>query len=53
MEWGIVNGNDKYLYGEKLKAYLIRGAREIDGFEKWPNPMMGWGALCIRSSIPR
>ncbi|MEI3322980.1 MAG: S8 family peptidase [Eubacterium sp.] len=53
MEWGIVNGNDKYLYGEKLKAYLIRGARKIDGFEKWPNPMMGWGALCIRSSIPR
>ena len=53
MEWGIINGNDRYLYGEKLKAYLIRGARKIDGFKKWPNPMMGWGALCIRSSIPR
>ena len=22
MEWGIVNGNDPYLYGEKVKAYL-------------------------------
>ncbi|MFR4578604.1 MAG: S8 family serine peptidase [Clostridium fessum] len=25
MQWGIVNGNDPYLYGEKLKAYFIRG----------------------------
>ena len=24
MQWGIVNGNDAYLYGEKMKAYLIR-----------------------------
>ena len=24
---GIVNGNDPYLYGEKLKAYLIGGAK--------------------------
>ena len=22
MEWGIVRGNDPYLYGEKVKAYL-------------------------------
>lgn len=26
MEWGIEQGNDDYLYGEKLKAYLIRGS---------------------------
>ena len=25
MEWGIVRGNDTFLYGEKLKAYLIKG----------------------------
>ena len=30
MEWGIVAGNDPYLYGEKLKAYLIRGASPAD-----------------------
>ena len=23
MEWGIVRGNDRYLYGEKVKAYLL------------------------------
>ena len=25
MEWGIVRGNDLFLYGEKLKAHLIKG----------------------------
>ncbi len=31
MQWGIVEGNDTYLYGEKVKAYLRRGARETGG----------------------
>ncbi len=26
-----------YLYGEKVKAYLRRGARNLLGFEKFPN----------------
>lgn len=52
MEWGIVRGNDRYLYGEKLKAYLIRGARHLEGFDVWPNPQAGWGALCLGESLP-
>ena len=53
MQWGIVNGNDPYLYGEKLKAYLIRGAkRDIGGFPEWPNPQLGWGTLCVEDSLP-
>lgn len=52
MEWGIVNGNDPFLYGEKLKAYLIRGARKLPGYTEWPNPQVGFGALCVRDSIP-
>ena len=52
MEWGIVNGNDPYLYGEKVKAYLRRGARQLPGFDVWPNNQMGYGALCVRDSIP-
>ncbi len=52
MEWGIVKGNDAYLYGEKVKAYLIAGARQLRGFESWPNDMVGWGALCVADSIP-
>ncbi len=52
MEWGIIRGNDPYLYGERVKAYLIRGARQLAGYEEWPNAMVGWGALCVRDSIP-
>lgn len=52
MEWGIVQGNDPYLYGEKVKAYLQRGARELPGFSEYPNPQVGYGALCVRRSIP-
>ncbi len=52
MEWGIVNGNDPFLYGEKMKAYLIRGAQRLRGFEEWPNQQLGWGVLCARDSLP-
>ena len=52
MEWGIVRGNDPYLYGEKVKAYLRRGARQLPGYRKWPNAQLGYGALCMRDSLP-
>lgn len=52
MEWGIVNGNDPFLYGEKIKAYLIKGAKPLPGFKVYPNPQTGWGALCVRDSLP-
>ena len=52
MEWGIVRGNDPYLYGEKVKAYLRRGARPLPGFTEYPNPQVGYGALCLRNSLP-
>ena len=52
MEWGIVRNNDPYLYGEKVKAYLRRGARALPGFTEYPNPQVGYGALCVRDSIP-
>lgn len=52
MEWGIVKGNDPYLYGEKVKAYLIKGARPLSG-EPVPSKRQGWGALCLRDSIPQ
>ena len=52
MEWGIVKGNDPFLYGEKVKAYLRRGARRLPGYEEFPNETVGWGALCVKGSIP-
>lgn len=53
MQWGITDGNDAYLYGEKVKAYLLRGARQLPGVYETPNEITGWGALCVADSIPR
>ncbi|MDO4312710.1 MAG: S8 family peptidase [Eubacteriales bacterium] len=52
MEWGIVQGNDPFLYGEKVKAYFRRGARPLPGFAVYPNNQVGYGALCVRDSLP-
>lgn len=52
MEYGIVRGNDPFLYGEKVKAYLHAGARQLPGYDIWPNDQVGWGALCLESSLP-
>ncbi len=52
MQWGIVEGNDPYLYGEKVKAYLRRGAKPIRGENSYPNAKVGYGALCVRDSLP-
>lgn len=53
MEYGIVNDNDPYLYGEKIRVSLIRGARKLPFQERQPSPLVGWGALCVAESIPR
>lgn len=51
MQWGILEGNDLFLYGEKLRAYLIDGAKPLPGFFEYPNPQIGWGALCLYNSL--
>ena len=48
MEWGIVRGNDAFLYGEKLKAYLIKGAEPLAGAAV-PDTQTGWG----KNSLPQ
>ena len=52
MQWGITDGNDPFLYGEKVKAYLRRGAKELPGFTEYPSPLVGYGALCVENSLP-
>ncbi|MBE5905981.1 MAG: hypothetical protein E7277_04185 [Lachnospiraceae bacterium] len=52
MEWGIVKGQDVFLYADRLKAFLLRGAQPLPGNEQYPNPISGWGRLCIRKSRP-
>lgn len=51
MEWGIIRGEDPYLYGEKVKAYLRRGARRLSQ-GSYPNRETGFGMLCLRDSFP-
>ena len=51
MEWGIIKGNDPYLYGEKVKAYLRRGARPLPEYKQYPNYEVGWGRLCVADSL--
>lgn len=53
MEWGIARRNDPFLYGEKVKAYFQRGARPFVGITEYPNPLVGYGALCVENSIPQ
>ena len=50
MEWGIVRGNDVFLYNEKVKAYFLRGARRLTGQTR-PSDRSGWGALCVDDSL--
>ena len=51
MEWGIIQRNDPFLWGEKVKAYLRRGAQPLPGFNEYPNEAVGWGRLCLTSSL--
>ena len=44
MEWGIIRGNDPYLYGEKVKAYLRRGARHLRDMKG--GRIISWGMEC-------
>lgn len=53
MEWGIVRGNDPFLYGEKVKAYFRKGARPLRGETEYPNDRVGYGRLCVTDSLPQ
>ena len=44
MEWGIVQGNDLFLYGQRVKAFLCKGALRSP-FLSYPNPQWGYGRL--------
>ncbi len=52
MQYGIVEGRDPYLYGEKIRASLINGARRLSFQQSRPSPLVGWGALCVAESLP-
>jgi len=51
MEWGIVQENDPYLFGQRLKYYLIRGARRRRSDVIYQNPSWGYGEVCVFNSL--
>ena len=50
MQWGIVQGNDPFLYGERVKAYLKSGARRASSIT-YPNNRWGYGSLCLLDTL--
>lgn len=50
MEWGIVRGYDKELYGSKLKYYIQTGAVR-NRFTKYPNIEEGYGVISFEGTM--
>ena len=46
MEWGIVNRNDLFLYGQRLKAFLRIGAKRKESLI-YPNEEFGYGTKLL------
>ncbi|SHI08472.1 Subtilisin-like serine proteases [Clostridium collagenovorans DSM 3089] len=51
MEWGIVKGNDVYMYGDRVKYFLIKGAVRNRTDISYPDPSWGYGTLCLSNSM--
>lgn len=43
MQWGIVEKNDPWLYGSRLKSWFHRNARQLPAFSQYPNSYIGYG----------
>lgn len=50
MEWGIVLNNDPFLYGQKVKAYLQKGAARETNFDTF-SICLGYGRLCLKATM--
>ena len=50
MQWGIVLGYDPFLYGQRVKAFLKKGARR-NATVNYPNPIWGYGTLCLKRAM--
>jgi subtilisin family serine protease len=51
MEFGILEGNDPYLYGQRLKYFLLKGANRSRIDVKYPNNSWGYGTLCLAGAL--
>ncbi|SFC68621.1 S8 family peptidase [Clostridium uliginosum] len=51
MEWGIVKKNDFYLFGQRLKNYLVKGAKRDRPQVNYPDPYWGYGEVCAFNTL--
>ncbi|GAA0681447.1 Subtilase family protein [Clostridium cadaveris] len=51
LEWGIVKGNDVILYGERLKYYLVKGAKRERTDVVYPDTVWGYGEVCLNNAL--
>ena len=51
MEFGIIKGNDPYLYGQRLKFFLLKGARRNRADINYPDNIWGYGSLCVDEAL--
>lgn len=51
LQWGIVQNNDAYLFAEKLKYYLIKGASRTRTDVTYPSRRFGYGYLCAQQTM--
>ncbi|WP_165445365.1 S8 family serine peptidase [Bacilliculturomica massiliensis] len=50
MEWGVVRGNDPFLYGQRIKAFLCKNAGR-NSYLAYPNPLWGYGKLNLCAAL--
>ena len=50
LEWGIIKGNDPYIYSTSIISYLTRGTNKRPG-DIYPNPQWGYGMLNLQNSF--
>ncbi|WP_143317459.1 S8 family peptidase [Clostridium sp. HBUAS56017] len=46
LQWGIIDGNDPYIYTQTVKAYIAKGTFQREG-DIYPNAQWGYGILDI------
>ena len=51
MQWGMVKGNDPFLYGDRLKYYILKGARRNRTDVSYPNQTWGYGEVCADNAF--
>ena len=51
MQWGIVKANDPFMYGDRLKYFLLKSAKRGRTDVVYPSPIWGYGTLCVRGAL--